>query len=245
VVFIQLIQGAAQLEDDAQAAVPLEPATVYCCVDQQPMTGQPSSDSPVWLQPTAVRGIDRDASRFLEPVLAVDQPLVSVLQAAAYHRRPEVQALAARCLSHMDQFAAVVDALGDEQQRSWWGMHFQALQDALARSRESAAALRVTLQERRGSDARSLYRLLWGYTDEELRGGAAGQLVGYLEHQRLEFRVLSIATLQQITGKTLGYSPWVPERQRRRAVAAWQRLEKSDQVAYRAASSGVAAVEPR
>ena len=233
VLHIWLIQGTAQLEEEAQPTVSLEPATVYFCVDQQPAESEPAAEVPVWLRPAALRGIDRDASRFLEPTVATQQPILDALQAAAYHRRPEVQALAAGCLSHVDQFAAVVDALNDEKQRSWWSMHFQTLQDALSRSRESAAAVRRTLQERRGADAGALYRLLWGYSDEELRGGAAAELVGYLAHEALDFRVLSIETLQQITGKTLGYSAWLPERQRRRAVAAWQKLEKAGQVAHR------------
>jgi len=158
---------------------------------------------------------------------------LEVLQSAAYHRRPEVQALAAQCLSHLDQFTAVVDALNDERQRSWWGMHFQSLQDALSNSRESASAVRRTFAEQRGADADALFRLLWGYSDEELRSGADAELVRYLEHEALDYRVLSIETLQQITGKTLGYSPWLPERQRRRAIAAWQKVEKAGQVAHR------------
>jgi hypothetical protein len=69
--------------------------------------------------------------------------------------------------------------------------------------------------------------MLWGYNREQLEAGADRQLVEYLSHQDLEFRVLSFWNLHQITGLLPpSYRPQWTEAKRRPGAAAWrQKLE--------------------
>ena len=63
------------------------------------------------------------------------------------------------------------------------------------------------LEKERGKDGDDLYRLLWGYNKDQLQSGGAAVLVDYLDNESLDFRVLAIYNLQQITGKTHLYLP--------------------------------------
>ena len=85
-------------------------------------------------------------------------------------------------------------------------------------------AVRAAFEKLRGDDAAELYRMLWGYTDAQLRDeGAANQLVEYLGNESLDFRVLAIINLSSIMGKTLLYRPEAPERRRLQYI---QRVER-------------------
>jgi hypothetical protein len=86
----------------------------------------------------------------------------------------------------------------------------------------------------RGEDGLLLYRMLWGYNPGQLKEGAAGQLVGYLDHEALDFRVLAFENLRRVTGFTLTYQPNYTEARRRTPVRRWrERLEKGG-IAYKA-----------
>jgi hypothetical protein len=73
----------------------------------------------------------------------------------------------------------------------------------------------------------ALYRMLWGYSPDQLEAGDAKRLVEDLSHADLEFRVLSLWNLRQITGLFIAsYRPEWPEEKRRKGAAAWrQKLE--------------------
>ena len=63
----------------------------------------------------------------------------------------------------------------------------------------------------RTADAKELYRLLWGYSEEQLeKGGAAAQLVKFLEHDQMDVRVLAFVNLASITGFQTYYQPQKP-----------------------------------
>ncbi|HET6884281.1 MAG TPA: hypothetical protein VFI31_29280, partial [Pirellulales bacterium] len=98
---------------------------------------------------------------------------------------------------------------------------------ALARGPKTAVIMRESLEAARGKErGGQLYRMLWGYTAEQLRDGAAAQLVEWLDAPELDFRVLSFWNLHHITGLGLYYQPADPEKQRRSAIQRWkQKLE--------------------
>jgi hypothetical protein len=148
--------------------------------------------------------------------------------------------LAVRCLSYTGQFDPFVSVLNDESQRSFWAAHFDALQDALARGVETAALARSALEKDRGDDAPELYRLLWGYSPDDLRyspdhpkAGSAAQLVEYLDHEQLDFRVLSFENLRRITGFQLYYSPHHTAARRHSPVQKWRQRLKEGKVIYK------------
>ena len=77
--------------------------------------------------------------------------------------------------------------------------------------------------------------MLWGYAEEELgpQSAAATELVEHLDHERLEFRVLSIENLRRITGATLTYQAKFTANRRRSSVARWQKRLEDGQIVYK------------
>ena len=107
--------------------------------------------------------------------------------------------------------------------------------DALALSPEIAADIRGAFIERLEGDGPQLYRMLWGYTPEQLAGGGAKQLIEYLDHQRLEFRVLAFWNLKTLTGLGLHYRPEYPEVRRIPSIRQWRERLESGQLLSAAA----------
>src|SRR4029077_3589185 len=62
-------------------------------------------------------------------------------------------------------------------------------------------------ERQRGKDGGELYRMLWGYSKENLADGAAAKLVEYLDHDNMDFRVLAFHNLHQVVGATFNYRP--------------------------------------
>ena len=85
-----------------------------------------------------------------------------------------------------------------------------------------AEKLRSTLEARHNNQAADIYRMLWGYSESQLADGAAKELVNSLDHSEIDFRVVAIVTLQEITGKNTTYSA-AEESPRSRRTAFWRR----------------------
>ena len=227
------VKGLIQLKVENQPALDIGPGSVHVVLDQENGTTASVQELPPWFESQPMKPIDRDASRLLEPVLNEPLPIASLLDKSVNDRRRELVALAARCLSHIDRFGPLVAALNDPNQRPWWALHFERLQMALSSGQETAVTVRQTLESQRGGQAAELYRLLWGFSEVDLRSGADARLVGYLRHESLDFRVLAIENLSRITGKTLYYDPWDSDRQRRASAQRWDKLQRDGQIRYR------------
>jgi hypothetical protein len=226
------VRGPIQLQVDDQPASEIEPGAVFTAVDHENGSPTLASELPVWLDSLPLEPIERDASRLLEPLFDEQQSIESSLNQALNDRRRELVALAAQCLTHFEQFGPTVAALNDATQRPWWGRHFDSLQRALSSGHATAAKVREALELQRAPDAPELYRLLWGFSDSDLRGGSDVMLVQYLYHDSLDFRVLAIENLSRITGKTLLYYAWASDRQRRASAQRWLKLQKEGQILH-------------
>ena len=73
-------------------------------------------------------------------------------------------------------------------------------------------------------------RMLWGYTNQDLEGGADAKLVQLLDHEKLAFRVLSYWNLHDITGLKLYYQPEQTAAKRRRWVTAWKQRRDAGEI---------------
>ena len=162
--------------------------------------------SPEWIDRRNVKPIDREAATALERHVDFDRPLNLSLQEVTSKDRA-VRALAARCLAALGEFEPILREFSDGNQYSFWSSEFDALQHSLSRSPETAAKVRQTLGLLRSVDSKELYRLLWGYSEEQLAQGAAGQLVKLLEHEQMDLRVLAFNNLVAITGVFGTYRP--------------------------------------
>lgn len=143
------------------------------------------------------------------------------LREAVGFRRAEVAALAARSLLTLgvpDIYFGAKGIFESETQKSHWQEHFAAMQSHLDRGGQHAIGLRDAIARMNAAQATSQYRLLWGYSPEQLAGGADFALIEALNDAALTTRVLALENLRQITGTTLSYRP--QETGPRRAAAA-------------------------
>ena len=162
------------------------------------------------------------------------------LKELADHRRSEVARLARRCLGYLGNFDPVVAALNDPDQKAYWSDppggppssgYVEQLREAIARGPETAAAVREAMEKHFGpEDGAALDRMLWGYTNKDLKNGANVKLVQSLEHEKIAFRVLGIWNLKDITGKKMYYQPEQTSAQRRRSITEWKRYREAGNI---------------
>ncbi|MBX3413511.1 MAG: hypothetical protein KF708_12545 [Pirellulales bacterium] len=197
---------------------------------QASLAAEAGAEFPAWT--TGIddeRPIDQRAAMTLRDNIQADRDIVLNLKELAADRRPEVASLAARSLSYLDEFGTLVGTLNDSTQRSFWPPNIAALRDGLGRGPETAALVRAIFEKQRSDDGTQLYRLLCGYTTEQLQGGAARELVELLDHEDLDFRVLGITNLTEITGSANFYRPERSASERQSQVQKWrQRLAAGD-----------------
>ena len=147
----------------------------------------------------------------------------------AEHRQKEVRWLAMRCLAHLGRFDSMVAVLDDVDQRADWADYIMQLRAAIKFSPDIAAGLRQSLEKQYGKDSAALYRMLWGYTQDELKNGQDAKLVEYLNYDSLPMRVLSFWNLKNITGLGLFYRPSDQPAKRQLSIRRWkERLDAGE-----------------
>ena len=182
---------------DAETPVELEaPAQrIVFGSSEQPTSG----DFPKWVTSEALPEIEHFAIGTIEPLLLVDRPVSLTLREVVPHRRREVRSLAIRSLCHLDSFEAAITALNDPAEKGDWSSYIEELRQPCAQPRNrrsSADHLRAPPALRWPA----LYRMLWGYSLDDLKSGADHDLVKGLSDDSLDFRELSIWNLMNITG---------------------------------------------
>ena len=191
------------------------------------------TDDVSWLDGQSLDYLLQNVSRKFEEGFDANRPArVQLLELYETSRRREEKALAAQSGTHVGQFVPFVQALADTQQQSNWDEHIATLRSAMSRSTLAAKQVHETLTQQRGADlADDLFAMLRGYTQQQIgptrdavATGVTRQLIDWLAHDRLEYRVLAIYNLKEIYGgKTLGYNPVVSEPSRQeRAVRTWR-----------------------
>lgn len=141
---------------------------------------------------------------------AGDRPVSLALQELTDHRRQEVRYLAARSLALIDDFQPLLPLLNNDDYDAVWPTLIESLRSALARGPEVAEKVRLAFEEQRGEDSKTLYRVLRGFTKDELLSGAAVELVDLMDNDSLDVRVLAYNTLRtSIPGSvpTFNYRP--------------------------------------
>jgi hypothetical protein len=218
--------------------LPIEAATQWAIAGGGASELQGLNTTPEWLSQRKLDFLQQSASRSIEQ--AVDFERSARVQLLGFYestKRSEERDLAARCAVQVGQFTPFVKSLADSAQRANWENHIEMLRVAIASSPELAAKVRDAFAELRGeSEASDLYEMIRGYsveqlgtTPQELQTGVLLKLINWLEHDRLEYRVLAFHNLNQITGKSLLYQPAGSVAARDRAVRTWrQRLADNE-----------------
>jgi hypothetical protein len=143
----------------------------------------------------------------------------------------------ARSSIHVGLFQPFIDALRDSDQKANWKAHIDALRAAMALSPESANSVYQALVDQRGRPAAAdLYEMLCGYNEEQIgttpdqmKLGAVVKLINWLEDDSLDYRVLAVQNLYEITGKRLMANPAASLNERTINVRKWRtRLESGE-----------------
>ncbi len=185
-------------------------------VDEIP---EPVSQLPDWIGREPLTDMERSARADLSKELKEGQPVEIRLQeltdGKGLGRRKEVRVIAAASSIYVGQFELLVRALDDSDQARGWDDHIRDLRQAVALSPDVAASVRDAFVKIRGEQAaQDLFEMVEGYnaaqvgtTPETVRTGALAQLIKWLDHERLDYRVLAISNIRSITGKNKVFRP--------------------------------------
>jgi hypothetical protein len=215
--------GRIQLSEAGKDSVVKAPEHVSL-IDHQ-ASNVPAGQLPDWATRKVTNALDEKAIPVLESALTLDRVSLT-LKELSTHRRSEVRGLAIRSGGYLGDFDACVAALADDDlpNISWSGL-IESLKAALARGPKTAALVRETFEKQRGEDANMLYRMLWGYTAEQLKAGEAAKLVEGLGSDSLDVRRLSFWNLRNITGgKLFSYQPENTAAKRKTPITKWREL---------------------
>ncbi len=201
----------------------------------------PDASPPEWIiqEPVVNSSEQQLAAPRVESALVSNQPAdIQLLELFQSNVRREMKSLVTRASIHVGLFEPFVSALRDSGQR-WptWKTHIQTLRAAMALSPESAEKVRQTLIQQRGERAAGdLYEMLCGYnadtigrTPEQWKTGALAKLIDWLEEDSLDYRVLAVYNLLEITEKQFMSDPAANARERAKNVRIWRsRLESGE-----------------
>lgn len=184
--------------------------------------------SPWWISGELAGALDQRAAVVVERGLIPDRPATPELRELAKRPQTEVRMLALRSLALAGDFEPMLTSLDDRDQQKVWPDDINLLRGGVIRSPQSAAQVRTAMEKLYGEEGANLYEMLWKYRPESLRAEEAVQLVDYLDHEKLAFRVLSVWNLRGITGLSLSYKPEDPIQRRQSAVEKWRQRLRSN-----------------
>ena len=170
----------------------------------------------------------------LDTTRPVEEQLLELYQSSS---RREVKSLVARSSVYAGLFEPFVEALRDSDQKGSWKMHIDTLRSAMFLGPESAEKLYQALVDQRGQPAADdLYQMLCGYgpeqigTAEAFRAGLAAQLVEWMENDSLDYRVLAVQDMSDITGMRLMANPAGTPTERARGIRLWRQRLRAGEV---------------
>jgi len=218
-------------EADAPAAVPIDAGQVRVMMGDVSQTIA-AGELPAWMRNEDLQDVDRSASKTLLPFLAPGRSITLSLSERIEDRRSEVRSLAARCLAYLGEYQPLVREFDDPRQRSYWAPEFDVLRRLVLQSLESAVQLRETFEVTCGDDAADLYRMVWGFSPEQLQEGSDAKLVEFLAHDSMRIRVFAYENLRRITDETHIYFPEATEMRRRSSMRKWQEQLENGAIIY-------------
>lgn len=187
---------------------------------------------PAWVENPQLTPLDRRAAPQVAQRIRQNKTVKLSLAELADHRLPEVRNLAIRSCAHVGHYDPLIRALSDERFRTGWSTFTRELRDALDRDPEKGEKILLALERTYADEAARIYRMLWGFNNEQLLKGEAKSLVQDLDAEDLIVRVVSFWNLEDIKGVRYNYRPEYSESRRRQAVGRWRKEEKSDSIVH-------------
>lgn len=225
------IGSIAWQADGAEVATPIEGGQVRVIIGDQGQT-LAATQSPTWMHGETLDPLERIASNTLESFVLLDQAVALSLGEQSQSRRLEIRSLSARCLAYLETQEPLVREFDDQRQRSYWTAEYDVLRQSIARGPASATRVRGTLERFCGDAAPELYRLLWGFSPQQLQDGGDARLVALLDHDFLTMRIFAYENLRRITGKTLLYRPEVTKDRRKSSLQDWRERLENGAIVY-------------
>jgi hypothetical protein len=193
-----------------------------------------AADLPAWTAASDTSTLKKNAMLFLEKELSGDRPVTLVLKEVAVHRRIENSLLALQALAEIDEFEPFVPFLNNADQLqtpNTWIPLVDGLHAALAWGPEHATRMRKAFEAQRGKGkGLELYTMLGSFNAKQLADGNDRVLVRHLNHEDLDYRVLSFWVLKRITGADFKYHPQATEAKRKQSVQRWQQRLEAGQI---------------
>jgi len=183
---------------------------------------------PAWIDRKPKTDTERRALDNLAEELSAGQPvglrLLELTEGEGLGRRKEVRMLVAASSVYVGEIEPLVSALNDsDQNRVTRESLIRSLRLAVALSPDSARRVRQAFVNFRGEEAaQDLMGMVVGYNAEQIgesrqaiQIGPLSQLIRWLDHDSLDYRVLASHNIREITGKTKGYRPDDPSKRRK------------------------------
>lgn len=170
----------------------------------------------------------------LSEQLKTDAPVSEFLVDLKSDIRQERRFAALSWLAYTGNYAYLIDFLNDDKNRNNWRSVVEAVRASIHYTPQHAAALYESLSLAGQEERDIMFKLLLGYTQDELAGGEDEALVKLLDHDALCVRVLAIERIRQITGGlAYGYNPNADRKVRRRIIdKQWQKALKKKELQY-------------
>ncbi|HKD35860.1 MAG TPA: hypothetical protein VKB78_03640, partial [Pirellulales bacterium] len=213
------------------------PGRLALSPDIQP---NPEREVPKWAVAETPSPLDARAAKELNKALDEKRPVTQALLELSSHRRAENKSMAARALALIGEFGPFDNLFNDPDEKAVWPIQIESLKAALARGPAVAAKIRAALEGERGKEGDELYRMLWGYSKDDLAAGAAAKLIDYLDHDSMDMRVLAFYNLRQIVGPggpESYYRPEQPAPVRQQSIRRWRERFKDGQLGAKPAGA--------
>lgn len=238
-----LTSGSLQVPGPAGGEQTIEAPAMWQTIEGVDSLPEPIDELPEWIDHEEVTDLERRAKKTmadqLEPGAPVGLTLLELNDPAALGRRREVRTLAARSSLHVGQFEPFVKSLSDTDQSRAWESHIDSLRAAMALSPIVASQVRDAFENLRGREAADdLMEMVRGYsrqevglTREDQQDGALPRLLEWLDSDSLDYRVLAIHNLNEITGTSYlaGYRADADSTLRQRSLRKlWDRFEDNE-----------------
>ena len=231
---VYVISGSVEWQEAGQRGVVA--AGQLQGLGRLPATAAESFESaPDWLTTVKISNLEKRAVPDVRNVLREARPVKLSFQELVSKRRQEVKRLALRCCAYIGYFDPLVESLSDENMKRHWDNCASDLYASLKRHPEYANRVREALERLRGDQSTDLYRMLLGYTNENLlKQSQAQRLVEFLSSEDLDIRVLSHWNLKNITGKQFSYQPAEKSESKRRvSIKRYENLLNKDEIKHK------------
>jgi len=197
--------------------------------DEQP----PLLTIPDWLDASSSRisSTQRRYSSRFQNEIDDEQPLRDSIPSIVKSKIPAISELAVKTMATTSMHNNLVQVLAEAEFLEARNAAIAGLRRWLPAAPENRETMRASLQRHFPPDqVDTLYRLLWGYSEDDARNPATSRLlVDWLGHDSQVIRQLAFNHVYRLTGQRYDFRPINPANQRKVALDRWySHLERND-----------------